>query len=202
VASKVIQCFQKAEARSKFTDFVVLVDDLKFPCHRFVLSSCSGFFEALLRSDMREKYERQATVIGITPAAFQLVLDAMYGNCAALTEDNILEVWHASNQLQIEFLIEICETHILKSINVNNYWDIYVNAECLDSVKVMGAVKNYMVQNFFQVASSGEFRKIYFEDFLEILRSDKLPVCTDFIVESILKWTNITFEGNTSAKSI
>ncbi|CAL1540200.1 unnamed protein product, partial [Lymnaea stagnalis] len=175
-----------------FTDFVVHVDDCKFPCHRFVLSACSEFFEALLRCDMRESNEKQATVVGISPSIFRLVLDAMYGSCTALTEDNMLEVWQASNQLQIEFLIEICANFILKLINVKNFWDIYVTAECLDCVQVMNAVKTYLVQNFFEVANSSEFIQISFDVLSRTLPDDNLPVCTDFVVQSILKWVDAT----------
>ncbi|KAK0044906.1 kelch-like protein 40b [Biomphalaria pfeifferi] len=78
-------------ARDKFCDFTIYIGDFEFPCHRFVLNVCSQFFEALLRSDMKETIEMSTTVHGISADIFRLVLDAMYGDSSALTADSMTE---------------------------------------------------------------------------------------------------------------
>ncbi|XP_059138868.1 kelch-like protein 40b [Physella acuta] len=188
IAEEVCRCFDKN--KENYTDFTVNVGDTKFNCHKFVLSSCSGFFEALMRTDMREKSESSCTIEGISPEIFGLILDCIYKGKDVLDMENMLDMWHASNQLQIKFLVSLCENFVKKSVNLQNYWEIFTDAKLLDSINVTTRVKQFMVKNFEKIVESNDFMQLSFDDFKFILMHS-WSISADIIVESVLKWTNV-----------
>ncbi|XP_059138685.1 kelch-like protein 40a [Physella acuta] len=169
-----------------FTDFTVNVGDFQFSCHKFVLSSGSGFFEALMRTDMREKSESSCTIEGISPEIFGLILDVIYKGTDVLDEENMVEMWHASNQLQIHFLISRCEKFIKQNITLQNYWGIYEGAKLLDSLVVLTKVKQFIINNYPMFVGSDAFMEIPFEEFKDLLKH--FGIVEDFVVNSVLKW--------------
>ncbi|XP_059138976.1 uncharacterized protein LOC131927229 [Physella acuta] len=186
VAKEVFQCFQNN--MGKFTDFTVNVGDTKFNCHKFVLSSCSGFFEALI-TDMREKSESSCTIEGISPEIFGLILEVIYKGKHTLNEGNMFKMWHASKQLQIKFLVSLCENVVKERVNLQNYWQIFTDAKLLDSCDVMARVKEFMVIIFSKFVESSVFIELSLDDLKYILTDNNRYVKTDLVVQAILKWT-------------
>ncbi|KAH9491925.1 hypothetical protein Btru_026784 [Bulinus truncatus] len=184
----VLNCFSRGSNREMFCDFTVVVDDVEFPCHRFVLNACSGFFEALFRSDMKERQEMRVTVHGVSRNTFQQILDIIYSGSDILTQENVLDLWKAAHQLQMEVLVTICENYVLENINVGNCFEVYLVSQLLTSHRVVEFVANYMRQNFFAVVGTEKFVELQYDDILKILRNQGTNVCVDFQIESILKW--------------
>ncbi|XP_059139142.1 kelch-like protein 24a [Physella acuta] len=188
IVTEVYKCLRGN--KDNFTDFTVNIGDFQFNCQKFVLSSCSGFFEALMRTDMREKSESSCTIEGISPETFGLILDFIYGGRNVLNDDNILAIWHASNQLQIIFLVSLCENFVKDRVNLQNYWDILITAQLLDSLDVITRVRLFMVKNFQEILESNAFAQLSFDDFKYILNHCRYQYYrTDFFVQSVLKWT-------------
>ncbi|XP_059139115.1 kelch-like protein 41 [Physella acuta] len=185
VAEEVCRCFDKN--KENYTDFTVNVGDTKFNCHKFVLSSCSGFFEALMRTDMREKSESSCTIEGISPEIFGLILDVFYKGKDVLDIVNMLDMWHASNQLQIKFLVSLCQKFVKERVNLQNYWEIFTDAKLLDSIDVIAKVKEFMVNNFEKIVESNDFMQLSYDDLTYILNYN-WSISADIIVESVLKW--------------
>ncbi|XP_059138674.1 kelch-like protein 18 [Physella acuta] len=188
VVRQVFTCLR--DNKDNFTDFTVNIGDFQFNCHKFVLSSCSGFFEALMRTDMREKSESSCTIEGISPDIFGFILDFIYEGRNVLNDDNILAIWHASNQLQITFLFLLCEHFVKERVNLQNYSDILITAQLLDSLDVIDRVRLFMVNNYQEILESDAFVQLSFDDFKYILNHCKYQYYrTDFLVQSVLKWT-------------
>ncbi|KAI8777862.1 kelch protein 40b, partial [Biomphalaria glabrata] len=99
ITKDVLNCFSQGSNREMFCDFIVVVEEREFPCHRFVLSACSTFFEALLRSDMKESRQKRVVVKGMSPDIFKLILDVIYSGSDVLTPKTIIEIWKAAHQL-------------------------------------------------------------------------------------------------------
>ncbi|XP_059159517.1 kelch-like protein 40b [Physella acuta] len=200
IATDIVKCFQ--DNMENFTDFTVNIGDFQFNCHKFVLSSCSGFFEALMRTDMREKSESSCTIEGISPEIFGLIMDIIYKGRNVLNEANMLQIWHASNQLQIKLLTTASEKFVQSNITVINYKTILTNAEMLNSSTVIATIKEVLAKSFYDLVCLEDFMKISFEELLEILMSCQLNVCPDFRVHSVLKWTGTEDNSTYSTRQI
>ncbi|XP_059157810.1 kelch-like protein 41 [Physella acuta] len=186
MAKEVFKCLQAN--MDSFTDFTVNVGDFQFDCHKFILSSCSGFFNALLRTDMKEKSESSCTLVGISPDIFDLILDVLYKGKKVLNEENMLAMWHASNQLQIEFLISACEKFVKNNTTLENFCDVYQAAKLLDSAVVIAKVKELLTENFSEIAESNDLTQLTYDDFSDLLENI-LFFNADLVVDLVLKWT-------------
>ncbi|XP_059154387.1 kelch-like protein 6 [Physella acuta] len=188
LALGIATCFLKDENRENFSDFTVCVGDRTFQCHRYLLSACSGFFQALLRSDMKERTENEVTLKDVSPDTFQLVLDVIYKAADVLTKENVIDVWHAACMLQIDFLTNYTESFLTPCVTVDNYWDFYTNAILLNSSIVKKSCLDTMATSFIDLTGTEHFVDIYFDDLYEILKHNNLCVCPDFVVPAIARW--------------
>ncbi|XP_059159466.1 kelch-like protein 40 [Physella acuta] len=188
IAKDIFKCFQSN--METFPDFTVIVSDFQFNCHRFVLSSCSGFFEALMRTDMKEKAESICTLKDISPETFGLILDVLYKGKNVLNKENMLELWKAANQLQINLLITACKKCVKKNITIENCINVLKTAELLQSLSVIAKVKNVMVTSYFDLVYSDNFKQVSLDELVEILQNDQLKVCPDFCVTSVMMWAS------------
>ncbi|XP_059159784.1 kelch repeat and BTB domain-containing protein 3-like [Physella acuta] len=188
MAAGVFTCIGEKESRERFTDFTVVVQDVIFRCHRFILSACSKFFEALLRTDMKETSEGTVALGGMEPATFSLILDVLYAGANILTTENMFVVWHAANQLQIDFLIKTCEEFVIKNMTSSNCWTVYDEATKLDSAKVLRDVRKYLAVNLADVIVSDSIMCLSLDDIIGILQHQSRTVCTDFSVFCLLRW--------------
>ncbi|XP_059170913.1 uncharacterized protein LOC131952320 [Physella acuta] len=172
-----------------FSDFTVCVEDSQYRCHRFILGAVSEFFRALFRSGMQESEQNSVKLRNISSQTFELVLKAIYKSQDVLNNENIYEIWHTVNLLQIDYLIAECEKFVLNILSLNTYEKIYDNATMLDSKKVLNAVFDFIKLNFRACQKSETLLNMSINNALSIVESQELVVQSeDFVVEYILNW--------------
>ncbi|KAK0054589.1 kelch-like protein 40b [Biomphalaria pfeifferi] len=196
ISRDVLNCFSQGSNREMFCDFTVVVEEHEFPCHRFLLSACSKFFEALLRSDMKESRQKRVVVKGMSPDIFKLILDVIYCGSDVLTPKTIIEIWNAAHQLQIVFLMSLCEDFIQENLNEANCYEMYSLAQLLSSEKIINLAINFMAKHFYNFAQSGMFEQMKFEDFKKILQFQESTVCVDFKIDTIVNWCCQEYNSN------
>ncbi|XP_059138707.1 kelch-like protein 40 [Physella acuta] len=205
MAKEVFKCLRNNMANC--TDYTVHVGGTKFNCHKFVLSSCSGYFDALIKTDVSEKKsESSCTIEGIAPEIFGLILDVIYKGKHVLTEENMLELWHASSQLQMQFLVSACEKFVKENITLQNYWIIYQQAKLLDSCVIIKKVRKLMVNNFPRIVESKVFMQLSLDDIIHLLTKNSFER-TSLVVNAVLKWTcsddsYLTTEADTDSRGL
>ncbi|XP_059164136.1 uncharacterized protein LOC131947074 [Physella acuta] len=138
---------------------------------------------------MREVTENCVVLRDISVSVFKLVLKAIYSGEDILTLDNFIEVWRAVHQLQIKFMITICETFATKSISATTWEKIYKTAKLLNSETVMGDLYNFMLINFDNVSLTSTFLILSFEEVLDLIKSQDLVASReDLVLEAVIKW--------------
>lgn len=125
-------------------DFNVKINDSVIGCHRVILGACSEFFGCLFRSNMKETKENMVTLAGITVETFELILKSVYTGVNVLTGDNLIDIWLAVDQLQIDFMINICEKFAVNIISLNNFDKIHKTAQLLNSKPVLDSSRKFM----------------------------------------------------------
>ncbi|CAL1546270.1 unnamed protein product [Lymnaea stagnalis] len=183
------------EAQELF-DFTVEVEHHQIKCHRFILGACSKFFGGLFRSGMKESSNRVAVLKDVSLATFQLILTSLYTGSDVVTKSNVVAIWHASNQLQIDFLITRCEKKIVKWMTLKNLETIYKNAKLLDSKKVLNSAFEFMLSNFERIIETPLLLELPFSDLLFLVDNENLKVRSEhLVVDSILKWVECSKEA-------
>lgn len=170
-------------------DFNVNIDGTTIKCHRLILGACSEFFRCLFRSNMKETNENVVTLKGISVGTFNLILKYVYNGDNLLTVDNVIEVWRAVDQLQIDFMIDICEKFAINVMSLNNLEDIYKTAKLLNAKTVLDASKSFMLKHFNDFCKTKTFMELSFEEISGLIIDQDLNVNDeDVVLESIFKW--------------
>ncbi|KAI8781123.1 ring canal kelch, partial [Biomphalaria glabrata] len=190
LARAVVKGIQAQMERCPFDDVIVTVEGREFKCHRLMLSASSDYFRAMFQSGMKEDLERKVEVKGISAEVFQLILESVYYARDILTIDNVTSVWHAANQLQIDYLLQACEMIQLKRLSKDSSVDIYINAK--NSKQLMDQSWSVIIQEFDYLRKLEDILYLDFEDMKNLVSDDNLWVPSeDVVVETILDWVNL-----------
>ncbi|CAL1539783.1 unnamed protein product, partial [Lymnaea stagnalis] len=194
IACAIIEGISSVREDEELQDFVVEVEGKEFKCHRLILSACSGFFRGLLRSGMKESQKLRTKLEGVSMETFTDILETLYTGCNNLTRDNVLNVWLASDQLQITVVFDNCVDFITNNIcneTVISVWEIASQLMHKNIIELCTTFINFIKKNYEHVINSETFLCLSETYLLEIINGQDLIVSTeDVVIESILNWVN------------
>ncbi|XP_059165032.1 uncharacterized protein LOC131947754 [Physella acuta] len=189
ICVNMVKCLENVWSDQMLFDFVVKIADETIECHRLILAACSEFFKGLFRSGMREVTENCVVLEDISSDVFKIILKIVYTGSNLLTLENNFEVWRAVHQLQIPFLVNLCETFAIEALTVDTWGNIYTNAKLLDSKRVLKGLQTFMLKNFEQVSLSTTFLQMSFSEVRDLIQSQDLVVASeDIVLESVIRW--------------
>ncbi|KAH8305219.1 hypothetical protein KR018_003405, partial [Drosophila ironensis] len=173
------------------SDVCILVNDAKFPCHKFPLACASEFFEKLLQKDGLETGE--VRLENTTPDVFEIVLNFIYTEnsepIGILSSEALVEVLQCSNMWMIFELEDICTRLLqekLKDMNPNFLIELF---EVFHGINNETMITTILRVNKAQLdcPSSLELEIDYFQKYLQ-LTSDCLPEYKRFaMVEKLIE---------------
>ncbi|CAL1532498.1 unnamed protein product, partial [Lymnaea stagnalis] len=79
-------CISQKWEKNEHWDITVIVEQVEFHCHRFILSACSTFFDERLRS---ENIQNSVVLENMSKDSFQAVLSLIYQGHVSLTPENV-----------------------------------------------------------------------------------------------------------------
>lgn len=106
-------------ADDKFKDFTVTVaDGNDFKVHKFLITARSSVMAAMLQD---KPDARDLKLNDLTSEIFQILLDFMYSENFPVDEDiNLVEVYKAAGQLEINELKDFCAEELIDKVNDDN----------------------------------------------------------------------------------
>ncbi|XP_059158689.1 kelch-like protein 8 [Physella acuta] len=191
IRSEIVKCLGSMWTDKMFLDFTIRIKDDTITCHKLVLAACSEFFQALLRSGMREVTENCVELKDVSYEIFQLILKTLYTGVEVLTLDNFIRVWRAVHMLQINFMVKMCERFAAKSITMDNWENIYVTAKLFGSTIVLEKLQSFMLRNFEKISISATYLQLTFNEVRDLIKSQELCVSSeDMVLESVIRWVD------------
>ncbi|XP_053698175.1 kelch-like protein 41b [Sabethes cyaneus] len=115
--------------------------------HKVILTLASEVFYAQFNGQFKESQRRNQTIVvtDIQPPIFRDILRYMYCQKIDLTQDNVIEVYYASQKYILTELNKICEQYFENEINETNVLKVFnenrkhefavVNESCLDVIR-------------------------------------------------------------------
>ncbi|BFZ21298.1 hypothetical protein BsWGS_24337 [Bradybaena similaris] len=174
-----------------YSDFTVVVEGIPFKCHRFILSACSGFFQGLFKSQMKELLENHATLEGMTVSTFEMIINALYTGTHGLNNDNVLDVWSATEFLQINYLTEECQKFVMENISVDTCFRFLDHATLYTAQNVIDHSLDYISRQFNNVTDEANLLRLPFEYFCKVIAHDYLAIdCEEVAMDMVLKWVS------------
>ncbi|KAK3797783.1 hypothetical protein RRG08_052385, partial [Elysia crispata] len=175
----------------QFSDFSVTVDEVEFKCHRLVLSTRSGFFRSLLTSGMKETTEGKATLQSISSDVFAIVLKWIYEGEANLSEENVIDVLFAADQLDVQSLVSQCQYLLMQNLSLENCIRFYHTSKVFNHKELEEKSWKILLENFDCVCISDEFYTLNTDEILSVVSDPRLNTRSeDVVIESILRWVH------------
>ncbi|BFZ21303.1 hypothetical protein BsWGS_24342 [Bradybaena similaris] len=182
------------------SDFTVVVEGTTFKCHRLILKTCSGFFQGLFNSQMKEQLENRATLVGISVGTFEVIINAMYTGVDGLNNDNVLDVWSATELLQIDYLIEECQDFVIRNIAVDSCFRFYNHATLYAAHTVVDHSLDFISRNFNDIIDEDNLLHLPFDSFYKVIANDNLQTYYEEpVLDVILDWVTYTPQSAQSA---
>ena len=186
---------QQQRENATFCDVSLQVQDEKFPAHKAVLAACSDYFTKMFTTDMKEKNEPVINIETVTPRAMKKILSGIYTGIVDLDEENIREVLHAASLMQLDFIINECESFMNQTLHHFNFYLFLDLAKLYSFDKLMSKINSYLLKNFDEICLKSDFLKLEMEKIKEILASDDLETAEESnIFRFIINWVGEDLE--------
>ncbi|XP_044574718.1 speckle-type POZ protein-like [Cotesia glomerata] len=142
------------------TDVTFIVGDKKFQAHKIILSSRSPVLAAMFTHDMIEKKTSRVSVEDITSEIFEKFLNYMYTDRVANLDDVALDLLKTADMYQIQSLKDICESSLIKSFKLKNFFEIVDLADRYRAETLKEHAIKYVVDGKRDVINTDEFKQL------------------------------------------
>ncbi|KAI8764288.1 kelch protein 7 [Biomphalaria glabrata] len=185
-AKAIVQNVGHHWTKNEHCDVNIIIGEKVFACNRFHLCACSEFFNVLLHSDDR-KLLPGVTIRGISEQIFVCVLNSIFKGENRINEANMIDLLYAAHHLQINFLIQKCETFISDHVSVNNYLKIYPHAFLFKSDLILSKVLGVMISNFEQFRKTKAFLNLPAVTILLLIERKDVEIY-DNLIQAVIQW--------------
>ncbi|XP_035674395.1 kelch-like protein 24 isoform X1 [Branchiostoma floridae] len=188
-STALLQGLQELRSESLLVDVILCVSGKEIPCHRNVLSACSGYFRAMFCNGHRESKEHKVTIHEASASALQLLVDYAYTSKVTITEDNAVELMEGASFFQVppvrdactKFLTDsLCDNNCMKMVNLGGMLNPHLEAEAL----------SYAMKEFAVACKTPEFLRLTKGQLIKLISSDDLNAPEETVYTAVLKWIN------------
>ena len=144
----------------ELSDIKILCDGTEFPCHKFVLSARSDVFKAMFLSNVEEENpDKPLTIEDISSDTMKTLLKFLY--CDELEVQDInCPLLMAADKYNIKRLVNICSSHLSKTITTENVMNITVAAYLLNNERLMKEASEFIFNHRGTIQKSEEWDDI------------------------------------------
>ncbi|XP_076124910.1 kelch repeat and BTB domain-containing protein 12 [Alosa pseudoharengus] len=173
----------------QLTDVVLVAEDVRFACHRVVLSAFSPYFRVMFTCGLRECANREVFLRDMPSKSLALLLEYMYSSKLPLSNENVQGISVAAFLLQMDDVFARCQHYMIENMDVNNCVGIYYYARDLGAEDLADQARRFLQQHFTQVCMSEEVLELEAHQLAMLLGSDDLNIAREeSILDVVLRW--------------
>ncbi|KAL3058102.1 hypothetical protein OYC64_010307 [Pagothenia borchgrevinki] len=178
--------------KRELCDLEIQVGKVKIDAHKVILCSCSSYFRALLTGPWASIKKQKYTIPGVSSEMMSLIINYAYTNSAPVTEDNVVELLAAADQLLVTGLVQSCWFFLEDQLSPRNCIGIWKLMSVYYMPEQSKKVFLYILHSFKEIVSvSQELVNLSIQQLTTIIESDHLNVSEEYTVfEAILSWIN------------
>ncbi|KAK3101674.1 hypothetical protein FSP39_005379 [Pinctada imbricata] len=155
----------------------------------------------MFTSDVIEREGSKVPVHGVEAATLESILDYMYSGELGISNQNVQNLFSASNFFEMLDLVEKCTDHMINAINTTNCLEVYFFGEFSSCNRLQEAAFSFILKKFVEISRTDEFKtKVSVELLEKFLESDGIYVGKEEeIFEYIVKWVEHDIDERKSA---
>ncbi|XP_034482138.1 kelch-like protein 15 [Drosophila innubila] len=112
--TKLVEIFNKMHQDTDFTDCTIIVDSIKFECHKIVLATDSEFFRRMFLSNFKESSSREIHLKDVTPVVFLIFREYMYKYDSKVLNNydlpTLMNLFECGNMWMAPSIVKDCAT--------------------------------------------------------------------------------------------
>ncbi|CDW52269.1 Kelch 1 and BACK and BTB domain containing protei n [Trichuris trichiura] len=181
--------FQELRRDGLLCDVTLLAEGKRLSAHRVVLAATIPYFRAMFTIDMMEKSAQEINIQDIGFDALQDIINFVYTGKILLTLQSAPTVLMASAYLQIDSLVDACNGFLINKISRYNIEDLIFLGKYSNCAQLVNLACNFMLKYFLQYSTQERFLQTSYESLVDLLKDDKLVVCTELdVFRAIKRW--------------
>ena len=170
-------------------DYVIKGSQESFNIHSLVFATMSPVFKAMLRLDMGESANKEATFPSIPDDILARVIDYAYNGTCKFSKGQLMELIKAAHYLQMPKLLKLCEDNITSVLKPSNAFSWLRVADRLQLKIGLPVVQNMMRDAFSEVIETDEFRAVELHELKEYVKDVReYGTCADDVLNGVLQW--------------
>nr|XP_018669466.2 kelch-like protein 2 [Ciona intestinalis] len=195
-SSDLLQFANKSRQDGRFIDIIIVVGRKKIPASKMVLSCHSGYFDTMFETEMEEKHRDVVKLRGVDAKSLEKLVDFMYTGKIKINTNNVCRLLAVSDFLHMHSIRNICIEYLLTTVSPQNCFTIQALAECYTIPQLTEKSNKFVVENYQQLVSSDQFRRLSKDDVIRLLQSTYDAVSPDLVYTAVMNW--VKFDSNES----
>ncbi|XP_068129605.1 kelch-like protein 24a [Hyperolius riggenbachi] len=178
-------------------DVTIVTEGRRFLCHRVVLASVSPYFRAMFTSCMVESQQGEVSLLDVSTSIIETILHFIYTGEAAITLDNVEDLFTVSSRLQITAMQEQCSRFLIKVLNHENCFWTYRLAFTHNHSRLLEMAMKYISWHITSLSDHEDLLNLEQGEIIKILSSDQLMVSSELSVYHVaLSWWKANSSGD------
>ncbi|XP_077988530.1 kelch-like protein 2 [Glandiceps talaboti] len=191
-ALQIQSCLRDQQLRGENCDITLSAEDEDFRAHSGVLTASSPYFEALLRSGMKETHDGRVELKCLDSKGLAMVLQYMYSGKVTLNSDNITYTLVAADLLLMTSLKHECEQFLIKHINTTDCLAVRLLSRKYQMPVLLEKADMFIQEHFLEIINGIEILSCSSDSLHEIMLGDRVNVMVEneaIMFELLLRWT-------------
>ncbi|XP_078490668.1 kelch-like protein 12 isoform X2 [Ciona intestinalis] len=197
-ASDLLQFANKSRQDGCFNDIIIRIGKKNIPANKMVLSCYSKYFNTMFNTEMEEKYKDVVEVQAVDAESVETLVDFMYTGKININTNNVCDLLTVSDFLQIPSVRKLCIDYLLTTITQQNCFIIEALADRFTIPLLTEKFNNFVVENYQQVVSDDQFKKLSKNDVIKLLQSTHDKVSSDLVYTAVINWVKFDLASNES----
>ena len=183
----------------EFFDYVINGSKKTFQIHSLVLACMSPVFKAMLRSNMAETTNKEATFPSIPDHIMSKVIDYAYDGVCTFSDDQLMNLIKAAHYLQMPKLLKLCEDKITSMLNASNCFSWLRLTDSLQLKSVLPQVQKMMRTSYRDIILTEEFQTVDMTELMHYLTDVRENgIHSDELLRGVIAWVERDTENRST----
>ncbi|XP_055344096.1 kelch-like protein 12 [Paramacrobiotus metropolitanus] len=162
------------------------------PCHRSVLSCCSGYFRTMFSIGLKECYTEEVQLENVSSEILKTLIDFAYSLEISVHKDNVMPLLAAAVFLEISPVADACWEYLERHLDETNCLMIYRMRHCqIHRENLAQRAWKLVLRHVSSISHDSDLLELDEDTLIRIILSDNLNVDSeDDVLDAVFRWSH------------